>query len=75
MHPELEWLRALATVMMTAERDGIPDVAGIRRRAPANRGRHCGRGQRATGLTQGELLAMLSQNVPSREPSWQRPES
>jgi hypothetical protein len=74
MHSELERLRALAAVIMTAEaaldkayRTLQESAAALLRSGNATLAEVI----EVTGLDQGDLLEMLSRNVPGREPSWQ----
>jgi hypothetical protein len=76
MNSELERLRALAAVIATAEvaldtacRTLQASAAALLRTGDAT----LAEVSAATGLNQGDLLEMLSQNVPGREPSWQQP--
>jgi hypothetical protein len=76
MNAELERLRALAAVITTAEaaldtayRTLQESAAALLRTGDAT----LAEVSEATGLNQGELLAMLSPKVPGREPSWQQP--
>ena len=73
MNPELQRLRALAAVIATAEvaldaayRTLRESAAALLRNGDAN----LAEVSEATGLDQGELLDMLSQNIPGREAFW-----
>lgn len=78
MNSELERLRALAAVIGTAEaaldtayRTLRESAAALLRTGDAT----LAEVSEAAGLDQGDLLELLSRNVPGREPSWQRPGS
>ncbi|WP_314195239.1 hypothetical protein [uncultured Arthrobacter sp.] len=76
MDSELQRLRALAAVMATAE--ATLDVAYRTLRESATALLRTGDAtlaevSEATGLDQGELLDLLSRNIPGREPSWKKP--
>ena len=76
MNPELQRLRALAAVMATAQT--TLDVAHRTLRESAAALLRTGQASlaevsEATGLDQGELLDLLSRNIPGREPAWHEP--
>lgn len=76
MNPELQRLRALAAVMANAQ--ATLDVAHRTLRESAAALLRTGQAilaevGDATGLDQGELLDLLSRNIPGREPAWNRP--
>jgi uncharacterized protein YidB (DUF937 family) len=73
MNPELQRLRALAAVIVTAEtaldaanRTLRESTVALLRTGDAT----LAEVSEATGLDQGELLDLLSRNIPGREPSW-----
>lgn len=73
MNPELQRLRALAAVITTAEVALDTAYRTLRESAAAllrNRDATLAEVSEATGLDQSELLDMLSQNIPGREPFW-----
>lgn len=76
MDSELQRLRALAAVIATAE--ATLDVAYRTLRESAAALLRTGDAtlaevSEATGLDQGELLDLLSRNIPGREPTWKKP--
>jgi hypothetical protein len=76
MNPELQRLRALAAVIATAE--FTLDVACRRLRESAAALLRTGDAtlaevSEATDLDQGELLELLSRNLPGLEPLWRHP--
>jgi len=78
MNPELQRLRALAAVMATAQT--TLDVAHRTLRESSAALLRTGEAtlaevSDASGLDQGELLDLLSRNIPGREPAWNRPET
>ncbi|MFP3462692.1 hypothetical protein R5O87_17765 [Arthrobacter globiformis] len=78
MNPELQRLRALAAVIATAEitlgaacRTLRESAAALLRTGDAT----LADVSAATELDQGELLELLSRNLPAREPLWRHPVS
>jgi hypothetical protein len=76
MNPELQRLRALAAVIATAEialdaacRTLRESAAALLRTGDAT----LAEVSEATELDQGELLELLSRNLPAREPLWRHP--
>lgn len=76
MNPELQRLRALAAVIATAEttlnvayRTLRESAAALLRAGDAT----LAEVSEATGLDQGELLDLLSRNIPGRELFWKQP--
>jgi hypothetical protein len=75
MNPELQILRVLAAVIATAETALDTAYAKLRESAAAllrNGDATLAEVSEATGLDQGELLDLLSRNIPGREPSWKQ---
>jgi hypothetical protein len=75
MNPELERIRALAAVIATAESTLDTAYATLRECTAAvlrNGDATLAEVSEATGLNQGELLELLSRNIPGREPSWKQ---
>ncbi|MFC9351888.1 hypothetical protein [Arthrobacter sp. NPDC057013] len=75
MNPEMERIRALAAVITTAECALDTAYATLRQCAAAvlrNGDATLAEVSEATGMNQGELLELLSRNIPGREPSWKQ---
>ncbi|WP_395400788.1 hypothetical protein ACHMXB_18555 [Arthrobacter sp. UC242_113] len=73
MNPELQRIRALAAVIATAETALDAAYVTLRECAAAllrNGEATLAEVSEATGLNQGELLDLLSRNIPGREPTW-----
>jgi hypothetical protein len=78
MNPELQRVRALAAVIATAEAALDTAYATLRECAAAllrNGDATLAEVSEASNLNQGELLELLSRNIPGREPSWKQPGS
>jgi uncharacterized protein YidB (DUF937 family) len=75
MNPELQRVRALAAVIATAEAALDTAYATLRESTAAllrNGQATLAEVSEASGLNQGELLELLSHNIPGREPSWKQ---
>jgi uncharacterized membrane-anchored protein len=75
MNPELQRVRALAAVIATAEASLDTAYATLRECAAAllrNGDATLAEVSEASSLDQGELLELLSRNIPGREPSWKQ---
>ncbi|MBD1542930.1 hypothetical protein G9E11_11855 [Arthrobacter sp. IA7] len=75
MNPELQRIRALAAVIATAETALDTAYVTLRECAAAllrNGEATLAEVSEAAGLNQGELLELLSRNIPGREPTWKQ---
>ena len=75
MNPELQRVRALAAVIATAEATLDTAYATLRECAAAllrNGDATLAEVSEASSLDQGELLELLSRNIPGRELSWKQ---
>ena len=76
MNPELQRVKALAAVIATAETTLDTAYTTLRECAAAllrNGEVSLAEVSEASGLNQGELLELLSRNIPGREPYWKQP--